>query len=214
MRKWQAMAGSAIFFLVAPGAVAGLAPFLLTGWRVQPAWWPLRVAGAALAAAGLAVLLDCFWRFASEGRGTPAPNAPTERLVTGGAYRFVRNPMYVSVLAAILGQTMLLGQPVLVDTEDGPRPMRARDGDVLTIRLGRSRVRVVSPDALPELIPSAKPPAVPALIGFTVTVTDLDAARALLTDRDVPLDTFGDTLLVPATHAAGAVVSFIGGGNR
>jgi catechol 2,3-dioxygenase-like lactoylglutathione lyase family enzyme len=83
-----------------------------------------------------------------------------------------------------------------------------RDGDVWTVNLGRSRVRVVTPDALPDLIPGAKPPAVPSLIGFTVTVADLDATRALLTDRDVPVDTSGDTVLVPATHAAGATVSF------
>ena len=84
-----------------------------------------------------------------------------------------------------------------------------RDGDVFTVDLGRSWVRVVSPDALPDLIPGAKPPAVPSLVGFTVTVTDLDATRALLADRDVPFDTPGDAVLVPASHAAGSVVSFI-----
>jgi protein-S-isoprenylcysteine O-methyltransferase Ste14 len=48
-----------------------------------------------------------------EGRGTPAPVAPTERLVTGGVYRYVRNPMYLAVIAIIAGQALLLGQPVL-----------------------------------------------------------------------------------------------------
>ena len=114
MRKGKAIAGSAVFFALAPGMVAGLIPFWLTGWRMQPMWWPVRAIGAMLAAAGVAVLLHSFWRFASEGRGTPAPVAPTERLVTGGAYRFVRNPMYVSVLAAILGQALLLGQTALL----------------------------------------------------------------------------------------------------
>ena len=71
---------------------------------------PFRLVGAALAAAGAAILLHSFWRFASEGKETPAPIAPTERLVTGGAYRFVRNPMYISVLAVIFGQGLLLGQ--------------------------------------------------------------------------------------------------------
>jgi catechol 2,3-dioxygenase-like lactoylglutathione lyase family enzyme len=84
-----------------------------------------------------------------------------------------------------------------------------RDGDVFTVDLGRSCVRIVSPQALPSLIPGAKPPAVPSLIGFTVAVADLDATRTLLADRDVPFDTPGDTVLVPATHAAGAAVSFI-----
>jgi hypothetical protein len=83
-----------------------------------------------------------------------------------------------------------------------------RDGDVVIVDLGRSCVRVVAPDVLPDLIPGAKPPAVPSLIGFTVTVADLDTTHALLADRGVPFDVLGDTLLVPATHAAGATVTF------
>lgn len=114
MRKTDAAFGSAVFFALAPGIVAGLIPWLLTGWRMAQAWFPLRLAGALLAAAGAAFLLNAFARFVSEGRGTPAPVAPTEHLVVGGIYRYVRNPMYLSVLAAILGQAALLGQPVLI----------------------------------------------------------------------------------------------------
>jgi protein-S-isoprenylcysteine O-methyltransferase Ste14 len=44
-----------------------------------------------------------------EGRGTPAPIAPPERLVVGGEYRFVRNPMYVALIMAVLGQAMIFG---------------------------------------------------------------------------------------------------------
>lgn len=83
-----------------------------------------------------------------------------------------------------------------------------RDGDMFTVDLGQSRVRVVSPEMLPSLIPGAKAPAVPSLIGFTVTVTDLAATRSLLTERRVPFDTVDETILVPATHGAGSVVSF------
>jgi protein-S-isoprenylcysteine O-methyltransferase Ste14 len=57
--------------------------------------------------------LSAFWRFAVEGLGTPAPVAPPERLVVGGLYRFIRNPMYVAVEATILGQALLLGQLIL-----------------------------------------------------------------------------------------------------
>jgi protein-S-isoprenylcysteine O-methyltransferase Ste14 len=49
-------------------------------------------------------------RFFVEGFGTPAPVAAPERLVVGGVYRYVRNPMYVAVLAAIVGQALLLGR--------------------------------------------------------------------------------------------------------
>jgi protein-S-isoprenylcysteine O-methyltransferase Ste14 len=63
---------------------------------------------------GLVVLLEAFVRFAFEGVGTPAPVAPTERLVVGGAYRYVRNPMYLAVAALIVGQALVLGQSTLL----------------------------------------------------------------------------------------------------
>jgi len=113
----MAAAGSAAFFVLAPGVVAGLVPWWLTGWQVRqplPYWAPLRVAGAALVAAGTSVLVHAFVRFVVEGIGTPAPVAPTERLVVGGLYRYVRNPMYLAVVAAIIGQALALGQPALL----------------------------------------------------------------------------------------------------
>ena len=63
--------------------------------------------------AGAVVLVQAFVRFVTEGLGTPAPVAPTEHLVVGGLYRYVRNPMYLAVLAVIVGQALLLGQPSL-----------------------------------------------------------------------------------------------------
>jgi protein-S-isoprenylcysteine O-methyltransferase Ste14 len=117
MRKSTAAIGSAIFFLLAPGTVAALIPWLLTGWRSRqplPYWAPLRALGAILLVAGVIVLVQAFARFVTEGLGTPAPVAAPERLVVGGAYRYVRNPMYVAVLATVVGQALLLGQPVLL----------------------------------------------------------------------------------------------------
>lgn len=46
--------------------------------------------------------------------GTPAPVAPTEKLVIGGIYRHVRNPMYVAVLSIIIGQALLFSSWTLV----------------------------------------------------------------------------------------------------
>jgi len=117
MRRTTAAAGSALFFAIAPGVVAGLVPWWLTGWRVRGPlahWAPVRVAGVIMLTAGAVVLAQAFVRFVAEGRGTPAPVAPTERLVTGGLYRHVRNPMYVAVVAVITGQALALGQPVLL----------------------------------------------------------------------------------------------------
>ena len=110
-----AAAGSAIFFLVGPGLEAGVAPYVLTGFEVREAWaLPLRVLGAVLIVGGLLVVLDCFRRFVVEGLGTPAPSAPPHVLVVRGAYRVVRNPMYVATAAMIVGEGLLLGQPILL----------------------------------------------------------------------------------------------------
>jgi protein-S-isoprenylcysteine O-methyltransferase Ste14 len=115
VRRPTAAAGSALFFALAPGVVAGLIPFWLSGWEVRAQWWaPLRVLGAAMVVAGAAALVSAFIRFVDEGLGTPAPVAPTERLVVGGVYRYVRNPMYVAVGATIVGQALVLGRPVLL----------------------------------------------------------------------------------------------------
>jgi protein-S-isoprenylcysteine O-methyltransferase Ste14 len=117
VRKTTAALGSLTFFLVAPCVVAGVVPWWLTGWRVRaplPHWAPLRVLGVMLLAAGVTVLVHAFVRFVVEGIGTPAPIAPTQRLVVGGLYRHVRNPMYLALVATIVGQALALGQPTLL----------------------------------------------------------------------------------------------------
>jgi protein-S-isoprenylcysteine O-methyltransferase Ste14 len=117
VRKARAAAGSLVFLAVAPGVVAVLIPWWLTSWELgEPFrhWLPLRVGGAFLILIGAAVVLEAFWRFVSEGIGTPAPLAPTEQLVVGGLYRYVRNPMYLAVAATIVGQALLLWQAVLL----------------------------------------------------------------------------------------------------
>jgi protein-S-isoprenylcysteine O-methyltransferase Ste14 len=102
----RAALGSALFFLVAPGSTAGLVPWLITGWESDVPDWA-RVLGGALTVAGGLVVIAAFAQFVVEGRGTPAPPAPTETLVVGGLYRWVRNPMYVGVAGAIAGQALL-----------------------------------------------------------------------------------------------------------
>ena len=109
MRVFSAIAGSALFLVVAPGVVAGVVPWLLTEHYRQPLAAPpgLLAAGSILMVGAAAVLLHAFAHFALEGLGTPAPVAPTQKLVVGGVYRHVRNPMYVAVLSIILGQALL-----------------------------------------------------------------------------------------------------------
>lgn len=111
MQKSKAALLSAGFYVVAPGTVAGLVPWLITRWRFRrplPGWAAARVLGAVLIAAGLVPTTSAFAEFAKAG-GTPAPPAPTEHLVVSGFNRYVRNPMYLGLLLAVLGQALLFG---------------------------------------------------------------------------------------------------------
>jgi len=109
-----AAVGSLLFTVGAPGVMGVLVPYLLTGWDGSDPPLALQVAGAAVLAAGAGVLAHTVMRFAIEGLGTPFPAAPTENLVVGGLYRYVRNPMYLAVIAIILGQAAILGRVTLV----------------------------------------------------------------------------------------------------
>jgi protein-S-isoprenylcysteine O-methyltransferase Ste14 len=107
----RAWGGTVVFLLLTPGVVAGLIPAAITGWRIP--WtggWnsPVAIVAAVVVLCGVVVLLDAFIRFA-RADGTPAPPMPTGHLVVVGPYRHVRNPMYLAVLAIILGQALLFG---------------------------------------------------------------------------------------------------------
>src|ERR1700687_3451518 len=111
--KTIAVLGSALFFAVAASSVAGLVPWWITHWEFRPPFFDLeatRAVGILLIVAGLPGLVDSFARFALQGLGTPAPIAPTQNLVVTGLYRYVRNPIYVAVVAVILGQAILFGE--------------------------------------------------------------------------------------------------------
>jgi protein-S-isoprenylcysteine O-methyltransferase Ste14 len=91
--------------------MGGIVPWLLTQWRSSHPPRALEVLGGALIVVGAGMLLETIVRFVLEG---PHPVAPTEELVIGGSYRYVRNPMYLAVIVAILGQALLLGRLVLL----------------------------------------------------------------------------------------------------
>src|ERR1700681_4410509 len=115
--KTIAILGSALFFAVAPSTVAGLVPWWITHWEFRPPFFDLyatRAVGILWIVAGLPGLVDSFARFALQGLGTPAPIAPPQHLVVTGLYRYVRNPMYVAVVAVILGQAILFGDSRLM----------------------------------------------------------------------------------------------------
>lgn len=66
----------------------------------------LPAVGAALIAAGLALLVSTIRFFATLGQGTLAPWDPTQRLVVAGPYRHVRNPMISGVMSILLGEAL------------------------------------------------------------------------------------------------------------
>jgi protein-S-isoprenylcysteine O-methyltransferase Ste14 len=118
MRRPAAALATGAFFLVGPCVVAGLVPWLISGWplpRTASGLVIVRVAaGAALVLAGAVVVVRNFIRFVAEGRGTPAPIAPPDQLVVGGDYRYVRNPMYVAIVTVVLGQALIFGSLALL----------------------------------------------------------------------------------------------------
>src|SRR3974377_2392827 len=117
MSKITAILGSALFFLVAPVMLAGVIPWWLTHWEFRPPFLGVEGtlwAGVVFIIAGVPGVLDSFARFALEGLGTPAPIAPPRNLVVSGLYRYVRNPIYVAVVAVILCQVVLFADTRLL----------------------------------------------------------------------------------------------------
>src|SRR5215469_13201599 len=97
-----------IFTIFVPCTVAGYIPWRLHDGRpyASSAW--ILLPAVLLIILGTAIYLHtAFWGFALHGGGTPAPIAPTQKLVVVGLHRYVRNPMYLGVLGIILGQALL-----------------------------------------------------------------------------------------------------------
>jgi protein-S-isoprenylcysteine O-methyltransferase Ste14 len=94
----------ALLAFVLPAVTLLWIPSLL--WPRGRTFDPLGLAGIPLILAGAAVLIDCVVKFAVKGKGTLAPIDPPKKLVTGGLYRFVRNPMYVGGLLVLFGQAL------------------------------------------------------------------------------------------------------------
>jgi protein-S-isoprenylcysteine O-methyltransferase Ste14/pimeloyl-ACP methyl ester carboxylesterase len=88
-------------FLALPGIVAVLIPL----WMAWPAIreGSFRWIAAIPIAAGFGLLVWCAREFYVAGKGTLAPWDPPRHLVSSGAYRVSRNPMYVAVSLMLFG---------------------------------------------------------------------------------------------------------------
>lgn len=66
------------------------------------------IIGLIFMLAGLSVLVWTISTFIRIGKGTLAPWSPTKKLVTGGIYGHVRNPMIMGVLTTLIGESLAL----------------------------------------------------------------------------------------------------------
>ncbi|HEU6449936.1 MAG TPA: isoprenylcysteine carboxylmethyltransferase family protein [Gemmatimonadaceae bacterium] len=101
---WRALGA----FLALPGIVAFVVPWLLRPESAAFHAWGLVPLGI-----GTVLLLWCVRDFYVAGRGSLAPWAPPERLVTAGLYRVTRNPMYVAVVLILVGWALTFPSRVL-----------------------------------------------------------------------------------------------------
>jgi protein-S-isoprenylcysteine O-methyltransferase Ste14 len=106
------------FTVLVPAAVVGYAPYfwVLGPDRVASRWPPsgLSALGFIPLAVGLAIYVACAWRFAAEGLGTPAPWDPPRQLVTGGLFRWTRNPFYVGIVTMLVAEAALVGSGAML----------------------------------------------------------------------------------------------------
>lgn len=107
---------SLIFTLIAPTTVVGWLPYWIANSKLDshligkaPDIFLTDLIGYLLIAVGAAIYLWCVYDFTFIGRGTPAIFDPPKKLVIRGLYKYMRNPMYIGVLTAILGQVFVYG---------------------------------------------------------------------------------------------------------
>ena len=99
-----------------PGFIAGYVPWRFFGLANVKLTLvdPLHLFGLLFIVIGVGLLAACIWEFARSGLGTLAPVDPPKHLVVRGLYRYVRNPMYLSVTTIVFGELLLLLSPVLL----------------------------------------------------------------------------------------------------
>jgi protein-S-isoprenylcysteine O-methyltransferase Ste14 len=108
-------ARSLLWTVLLPGIFAGYLPWRFFGLG-QITWRSLSLAslpGLVVTVLGVALLAACIIEFARRGRGTLSPLDPPRHLVVSGLYRYVRNPMYLSVTTIVLGEVLLTASVAL-----------------------------------------------------------------------------------------------------
>ena len=107
---------AALATIVVPGAAVILVPYLILSSQdptVSPGLDLASLLGALLAVSGAWMVVWVSYSFVAQGKGTPIPIDPPRNFVAHGLFRYVRNPMYVGALLALLGETILFRSPWL-----------------------------------------------------------------------------------------------------
>jgi protein-S-isoprenylcysteine O-methyltransferase Ste14 len=96
-----------LWTILLPAFFAGFLPWRYFGLRYVVIDWgnPRHLLGVAAIAIGVVLLGACILEVVR--RGTLAPVDPPV-LVVQGIYRYVRNPMYLSVTLSVLGEVLLM----------------------------------------------------------------------------------------------------------
>lgn len=112
-----------LFTILMPGLVTVYVPWILLSGTAPVAGW-VRFAGVLPIAAGTLGYLACALEFLRRGRGTPALfitrplrsviGEEPKTLVRSALYSRTRNPMYISVVTILLGESLLFESTVLL----------------------------------------------------------------------------------------------------
>lgn len=106
-----------LWSIFVPGTLTIFVPYLLLSSKIElsrAGSSNLRFVGLIPIAMGASIYLWCAWDFTFTGRGTPAPFDPPKEMVVRGSYRYVRNPMYVAALLALVGEAILFESAVIL----------------------------------------------------------------------------------------------------
>ncbi|MBI4490561.1 MAG: isoprenylcysteine carboxylmethyltransferase family protein [Deltaproteobacteria bacterium] len=92
-------------------AMALLATAFALHW-LSPIWETLKfsfpLAGVGIGSLGFAIMMWGWWLFRQH-KVAICPTAHTDKLIFDGPYRFTRNPMYLGMVAMLLGVAIFVG---------------------------------------------------------------------------------------------------------
>lgn len=110
MKRLWLLLKNLLYALAVPAVLAGWLPLHIFERRPRwpDDWAAMQWIGAVLAVVGAGVFLSSVGTLAVRGQGTPAFLDPPRKLTRRGPYRWVRNPMYLALFAAVAGEALFL----------------------------------------------------------------------------------------------------------